>query len=197
MTFELPKLKFAHDALEPSLTVENVYLHYTKHTKGYYDKTNELIKGTRFEKSPSLQDLISKTKTGTLLYNQANQAYNHTLYWENLSPNTETGAPSIELKTAIEKQWKNLKTFQQDFEEIANKGFGSYWCWLVEYNNKLEIVVTNDADNPKEGTILLVIDGWEHSWYPTFLNDKKRYFSSIWNIVNWNIVNDRFSNKSS
>lgn len=195
MAFSLPKLKYTHDALEPYLSQDNVHYHYGKHTKKYFDATNELVKGTTFEKFDTLEDLIKrgKLRKETALYNNAHQAYNHQLYWENLAPKNETGSPSEGLMELFEKQSNGFAAFKKNFEEAANKGFGSYWQWLtITSDGKSSIHTTQNADTPEE-TILLVVDGWEHSWYPTYFNDKAKYFKNIWNIVNWNIVNERYA----
>lgn len=192
--FDVPKLKFPYDALEPDLTHENVRLHYAKHTKKYFDTTNELIKGTIYTKRKTLEDLIKhgSLRKETKLYNNAHQAYNHQLYWENLAPRQEAGKPSDELMALFDKQSSGFEKFKEAFEEAANKGFGSYWQWLtITSDGKLVIHTSQDADTPKE-TILLVVDGWEHAWYPTYFNDKAKYFKAVWNIIDWNVVNERY-----
>jgi Fe-Mn family superoxide dismutase len=198
--FTVPKLSFAFDALEPNLSQDVIYYHYTKHTKKYFDVTNELIKGTRWEDFTNLDDLITSKslKNGTHLYSNAMQAYNHQLYWENLAPTKESGKPNKELMTLITNQWKDFATFKKEFEEAGVGGFGSTWCWLILNKDELEIVVTQNADNPvysKQGKVLLVVDGWEHSYYLSYQNNKAAYFKAVWNIINWNTVNDRYNRK--
>lgn len=196
MAFTVPKLAYSYDALEPELTHENVRYHYAKHTTKYFDTTNELVKGTIYAKHETLEELIKhgQLRKETKLYNNAHQAYNHQLYWENLAPTSETGKPSDELLALFDKQSGGFEKFKETFEEAANNGFGSYWQWLtVTSDDKLVIATTQDAGTPEE-TILLVVDGWEHSWYPTYFNDKAKYFKNIWNIISWDIVNERLAN---
>jgi Fe-Mn family superoxide dismutase len=197
MAFTLPKLKYAHDALEPYLSQDNVHYHYGKHTKKYFDTTNELIKGTKFADSETLEKLIEsgRLRKETKLYNNVHQAYNHQLYWENLAPKEEAGKPSDELLAQFERH-EGFDKIKERFEEAANSGFGSYWMWLlITSDDKFVITTTQDADTP-ENTILLVVDGWEHSWYPTYFNDKGKYFKNIWNIINWNVVNERYTTRT-
>lgn len=190
MTFEVPKLKYPYDALEPHLSHENVRYHYAKHTVKYFDTMNELIKGTTYAKHDTLEQLVKdgKLRKETKLYNNVHQAYNHQLYWENLAPVGETGEPSKELL----KVFGDMDEYKKRFEEAATAGFGSYWCWAELGESKVNIHTTNNADTPTE-TILFVVDGWEHAWYPTYFNDKAKYFKNIWNIINWNAVNERYN----
>ena len=197
--FTVPKLPYETDALEPYLSRDTVHIHYEKHTKKYFDVTNQLIKGTIFDDYDELKELITNKnlKKDTKLYTNSMQAYNHSLYWENLSPKKKLNKPSKNLMQAIKQQWEDFETFKAEFSEAGIGGIGSTWCWLVLNKKKLEIVVTNNADNPvysKQGTVLLVVDGWEHAWYLSYMSNKAVYFHITWEIINWSVVNKRYQN---
>ncbi len=190
---EVPKLKFAHDELEPYMSEETVKVHYGKHTKGYFDKTNELIKGTRFAKVESLDELLPKLDKGTVLYNQAMQAWNHQFWWEQLcSPKKDFRGALDAFTEQVLSQFDAWGAFEEEFNEEAMKQFGSGWAWLVWKSNKLEIITTSNADRPS-GQLLLVVDLWEHSYYLTYKNDREKYLRAIWNIIDWDVVNGRFT----
>ncbi|TFG96309.1 superoxide dismutase [Candidatus Thorarchaeota archaeon] len=193
MAFTVPKLKYNYDALEPYLSQDVVHYHYGKRTKKYFDTTNELIKGTMFEGSKTLDGLIAhkQLKKNTKLYHNAMQAYNHSLYWENLASHKISGSPSKELLTAIEQQWKSVDEMIEQFNNIANNHFSNGWCWLVLEQNKLAIVDTHDANQPT-GKILLVVDLWEHSHEVQYPADRTKYLNNIWLIINWNVVNEKY-----
>ena len=202
MTFECPALKFAHAALEPYLNEESVRFHYEKHTKGYFKKTNELIKGTDFANTKSLDDLLTKDslmKVDSKLFNQAAQAWNHVLWWENLAPKLDCGEPSEQLMKLIEDKWTNFKTFKATFEESAMNQFASGWCWLVWKNSGLSIITTPNAGTPltTDAIPLLVVDLWEHAWYFSYPADKEKYLKQIWHIINWSVINERFRDATS
>jgi len=197
MTFECPPLKFAHDALEPYLSKENVALHYEKHTKGYFKKTNELIEGTDFAKAKSLEDLLTKDnlmKADSKLFNQAAQAWNHTFWWENLAANGGDKNPSHELMEEIDNHFTDFITFKKKFVEAGMGQFGSGWVWLVWKNRSLSIATTPNAGTPltTHAKPLLVVDVWEHAYYPTYFNDREKYLKKIWTIVDWGTINERF-----
>lgn len=198
MAFELPKLNFEKDALEPYMSKDTVHYHYDKHTKKYFDTTNELIKGTIYENEKSLTDLLPKLKKGTKLYNQATQAWNHQFWWEALtSPeqqkNSYKGANSAGadlIDRLIGEYNDSFENWQKAFAEIAVKQFGSGWAWLVEHGRKFEIVTTSNADRP-DGNLLLAVDVWEHAYYLDYQNNRDRYLKDIWNLIDWEIVGGR------
>ena len=196
MSFIVPKLKYTHDALEPYLSEDIVHYHYGKHTKIYFDKLNELTKGTNFEKR-TLDDLIklASIKQNKALFNAVAQCWNHSFYWDCLTSKDKSGKPSDELMTLIEKEYKSCDGMVEKFNDIATKHFGSGWCWLVKSGDGLKIVDTHDATNPiteDKGTPLLTIDIWEHSYYLDYMNDRAKYLDKVWNIVNWEFVNEQY-----
>lgn len=198
MAFEIPSLKYAENALEPHISKETISFHYGKHTKKYYDTVNELIKGTVYESRKDLADLINKDtmlKMESKLFNNACQAFNHSFYFDALCPAEQSGKPSEALSTAINEEFESLEAFKKKFLDKGIAGFGSTWCWLVLHQGKLIIKLTPNAANPlidNNSIPLFVIDGWEHSWYLDRQNEKQKYFYAVWNIINWEVVNDRY-----
>lgn len=187
MVFKVPKLNYPQDALEPYLSADIVHYHYDKHTKGYFKKTNELIKGTMFEKVSSLDDMVNRkslVRAKTALYNSATQAWNHSFYWNCLAPAGEGGKPHEDFDKLIDP-----------FIETATKHFGSGWCWFVYDDNKIKVVDTHDANNPHTenlGVPLLTIDVWEHAYYLDYKNDRANYLDKVWDIINWEFVNEQY-----
>jgi Fe-Mn family superoxide dismutase len=198
MAFTLPKLKFAYDALEPYLSKELVTVHYDKHTKKYFDTTNETIKGTIFEKCETLDELITHKhlKKGSMLYNNAMQAWNHQFYWNCLTPKSESGKPSEKLREEISKAGGSYNKFIEHFNDGAAKHFGSGWNWIVWRGEAINSFATHDADNPlladDSGFPLLTIDVWEHAYYLDYKNDRAKYLDDIWNIINWEFVDEQY-----
>lgn len=201
MTLEMPKLKYDKDALEPYISRDTLKYHYGKHTKKYFETANELIKGTAYEGKP-LDELINKdtmTTMGSKLFNNVCQAYNHSFYFDCLSPSDERGEPSDELKEAITDSFISFGDFQKEFFDKSASFFGSGWSWLVYYKGKLQLKTMPNAGCPlttPNMTPLLVCDLWEHSYLydPNYVADRKGYVASgFWNVLNWNFVNDNFA----
>jgi Fe-Mn family superoxide dismutase len=191
MTYELPPLPYAQDALQPVLSKETLEYHYGKHHQTYVTNLNNLVKGTDFE-GATLEDIILKSSGG--LFNNAAQVWNHTFYWNCLCPGG--AAPSGELTDAINRAFGSMEEFQKQFSASAAGNFGSGWTWLVKNNaGDLEIVNTSNAANPMtEGkTPLLTIDVWEHAYYIDYRNARPKYLESIWGIVNWASVSANFA----
>ncbi len=189
---ELPKLPFAPDALEPYISEETLNYHYSKHHKAYVDKLNELIAGTKFEYMP-LEEIIL-TADGAI-FNNAAQAWNHTFFWNSLTPITG-GAPTGKMKELITKKWGDFETFQAEFSEVAVSQFGSGWAWLVlNKKNEIEIMSTSNADTPKKHgcRALLTLDVWEHAYYLDYQNERPKFVEAFWNLVNWNFVNENLT----
>lgn len=198
--FEPQKLKFDKGALKPFLNEENVTLHYDKHTKGYFKKTNELIKGTHYENIKSLEELVRRAfkdgSTQGALFKQCAQAWNHDFYWSGITPKDSSGKPSDKLLKQFTQDFKDFDDFKKQFNDKAVGQFGSGWCWLVINKiGKLEIDTTANALTPivTDKIPLLVIDVWEHAYYPTYFNERATYVENFWNIVNWEFVNDNFN----
>jgi Fe-Mn family superoxide dismutase len=193
MAFELPALPYAKDALEPHISAETLDFHHGKHHNAYLTKLNELVPGSEFE-GKSLEDII-KTSNG-VLFNQAAQVWNHTFYWNSLSPNGG-GAPTGELAAAIDKAFGSFEEFKTAFNGKAVGNFGSGWTWLVKNaDGSLEIVNTDDADTPiaREGqTPLFTADVWEHAYYIDYRNARPKYLEGFWNLVNWEFAAANFA----
>jgi Fe-Mn family superoxide dismutase len=187
MAFELPALPYAQDALAPHISAETLEYHYGKHHQTYVTNLNKLVEGTEFENA-SLEDVILKSDGG--LFNNSAQVWNHTFYWNSMSP-TGGGAPTGEVADAINSAFGSYDEFKAKFAEAATTQFGSGWAWLVDSGSGLEIMKTSNADLPmKHGSkALLTIDVWEHAYYIDFRNARPNYISTFLDsLVNWDFV---------
>jgi Fe-Mn family superoxide dismutase len=188
MKFELPNLPFAMDALEPHISKRTLEFHYGKHHQTYVNNLNNLIAGTEFE-NIKLEDII--VKSNGAIFNNAAQNYNHTFFWNCLSPNGG-GNPKGKIAEVLTKQEVNFLNLQEEFNKAATGLFGSGWCWLVlNKDGKIEVKPTSNAGNPlTEGCKpLLVIDVWEHAYYLDYQNARPKFIDAFWNLVNWDFVN--------
>lgn len=184
---QLPELPYAKNALEPHISEETLEYHYGKHHATYVNKLNDMIAGTEFE-SMSLEDIIKKASGG--VFNNAAQVWNHSFYWNCLSPDGG-GEPEGELAAAIEKNFNSFAEFKKQFTESAVGNFGSGWTWLVKTpDGKLEIVNTSNAETPISGENrpLLTCDVWEHAYYIDYRNARPSYLDAFWKLVNWQFV---------
>jgi len=191
MAFELPKLPYALDALEPHISKRTLEFHYGKHHQGYVNKLNKGIEGTEFENA-DLETIIKKADGG--IFNNGAQVWNHTFYFEALRSNP-VDKPVGELAEAIDKKWGSLDAFKETFEKEAAALFGSGWAWLVKNKQgELEIVKKQNAENPlRDGmTPLLTCDVWEHAYYLDYQNKRPDYLSNFWNVLDWEVVGKRF-----
>ena len=191
MSFELPALPYAMDALAPHISKETLEYHYGKHHRAYVNNLNNLVPGTEFEKM-SLEDIMKKATGG--IFNNAAQIWNHTFYWHSLSPQGG-GEPTGELATAIQKSFGSFDDFKTAFSKAATTLFGSGWAWLVKNNKgELEIVQTSNAGNPMldNKKPLLTCDVWEHAYYIDTRNDRAAYVNQFWALVNWKFAADNF-----
>ena len=187
MSFELPKLPYALDALEPHISKETLEYHYGKHHQTYVTNLNNLVKGTDLE-SKSLEEIIKSTDGG--IFNNAAQVWNHTFYWNCLAPQAG-GEPTGALADAINQAFGSFDAFKTQFNDAAVKNFGSGWTWLVKKaDGSLAIVNTSNAGCPlTEGhTPLLTVDVWEHAYYIDYRNVRPNYLNGFWALVNWNFV---------
>lgn len=192
MTHELPKLPYALDALQPTLSKETLEYHYEKHHKAYVDNLNKLIKDTEFA-DLSLEKTIMTSSGG--IFNNAAQIWNHTFYWHCLTPNS-AGEPSGKLADAIQKTFTSFDEFKKQFSQAAVGTFGSGWGWLTKNTKgELEILSTSNADLPMkhDKKALLTCDVWEHAYYIDYRNQRPVYLEKFWNIVNWDFVAKNFS----
>ena len=190
MTHKLPELKFAKDALQPHISKETLEFHYGKHHNAYVTNLNNLIPGTEFE-NMSLEDIINKAPVGGL-FNNAAQVWNHSFYWNCLSPNGG-GKPEGKLLDAIEKSFGSFDEFKDKFTKSAITNFGSGWTWLVQNSDgSLELLNTSNAGTAltRGKTPLLTCDVWEHAYYVDYRNARPQYVDAFWNLVNWDFVND-------
>lgn len=191
MSISLPQLPYAMDALSPHISKETLEFHYGKHHQAYVTNLNNLIPGTEFEKM-SLDDIIRKSQGG--VFNNAAQIWNHTFYWNCLSPKGG-GEPKDKLLKAITTSFGSFAQFKEEFTKSAVTLFGSGWAFLVqEGNGNLKIVQKPNAGCPLTDagtTPLLTCDVWEHAYYIDFRNARPKYVETFWNLVNWNFVAER------
>jgi len=191
MAFELPALPYEMNALEPHISAETLEYHYGKHHNTYVTNLNKLTEGTENE-GRSLEELIRSASGG--LFNNAAQVWNHTFYWNCLSPNGG-GAPSDALATAINDAFGSFDAFKEQFSTSAATNFGSGWTWLVKNpDGGVAIVNTSDADNPlTDGvTPILTCDVWEHAYYIDYRNARPKYVEAFWNLVHWEFAAANF-----
>jgi Fe-Mn family superoxide dismutase len=187
MQHELPPLPYEKNALEPHISAETLEYHYGKHHQTYVTNLNKLVPGTEFE-NKSLEDIIKSASGG--IFNNAAQVWNHTFYWNCLSPNGG-GAPGGDLAQAINAAFGSFDAFKEKFSTSAATNFGSGWTWLVKNaGGSVEIVNTSNAGTPMtEGkTALLTCDVWEHAYYIDYRNARPKYVEAFWNLVNWDFV---------
>jgi Fe-Mn family superoxide dismutase len=187
MTHTLPPLPYEKNALEPVISAETIDFHYGKHHQAYVTNLNNLIPGTEFE-TMSLEDIIMKSSGG--VFNNAAQVWNHTFYWNCLSPNGG-GAPTGALADAINAQFGSFDAFKEAFNKSGATNFGSGWTWLVKNaDGSLEIFNTSNAGTPMTSgkKALLTIDVWEHAYYIDYRNARPKYLETIWDKVNWEFV---------
>jgi superoxide dismutase, Fe-Mn family len=181
---QLPPLPFGKDALSPHISAETIEYHYGKHHQAYVNNLNQLIPGTRYENLP-LEDIV-RSSDGKI-FNNAAQAWNHTFYWNCLSP-AAAGKPAGALLQRIEKHFGSFEQFQKQFTEAAVGLFGSGWAWLVQMpNGDLGLQTTSNAGTPltTHDSPLLTCDVWEHAYYIDYRNARPKYVEAFWKVANW------------
>jgi Fe-Mn family superoxide dismutase len=195
--FELPKLKYEYSALEPHIDAKTMEIHHTKHHGGYVEKLNGAIKGTDLE-GKSIEEILANVSTlETVVRNNAGGHWNHSFFWEIISPNGGV-TPEGELLESINKSFGSFEEFKKEFEESALGVFGSGWVWLIVQNGDLKIVQTRLQDNPlmdnalEKGTPILGLDVWEHAYYLNYQNKRAEYVKAFWNVVDWAKVSELF-----
>jgi Fe-Mn family superoxide dismutase len=191
MAIELPPLPYAKDALAPHISAETLEFHHDKHHQTYVTNTNNLIKGTELEDAP-LEQIVKSSSGG--LFNNSAQVWNHTFYWNSLSPKGG-GDPSGKLADAIKRSFGGFAQFKEEFNKVAVGTFGSGWAWLVQRpDGSLGIVSTSNAGTPITGPDrpLLTCDVWEHAYYIDYRNARAKYVEAFWNVVNWEFANSQF-----
>lgn len=194
MTFTLPNLPYAQNALEPHMSAKTFEFHYGKHHRAYVDKANELVKGTPLEGLALEKAVIESKKQGGPVFNNIGQIYNHNLFWESMTPNGG-GAPTGALLDAINAAFGSFDAFKEQFVANGVGQFGSGWVWLVASKDKLEIVKTANAETPlTDGkTPLIVCDVWEHAYYLDYQNRRPDFIKTFLDkLVNWNFALKNF-----
>jgi superoxide dismutase, Fe-Mn family len=198
MSFTVPPLPYGYDALEPHIDEETMRLHHDKHHQAYVDKANDALEGTEFDGNPVEEILanLSSLPAGiqTVVRNNGGGHANHTLFWESMSPDAG-GAPTGELADAIASSFGSFDAFKEQFEAGGVAQFGSGWTWLVLDGGELKLTRTPNQDSPiMEGqTPLLGNDVWEHAYYLTYRNRRPEYLQAWWNVVNWEMVAERYA----
>ena len=193
MAFELPALPYERNALEPHISAETLEYHYGKHHATYVAKLNGLVEGTDLA-NKSLEDIVKSSDGG--VFNNAAQIWNHTFYWNSLSPNGG-GKPSGALADAINAKWGSFADFQAALNDKAVNNFGSSWTWLVKNaDGSLDIVNTSNAGTPLTNsslTPLLTVDLWEHAYYIDYRNARPKYLEGFWALANWDFASANFA----
>ncbi|WP_372917203.1 superoxide dismutase [Salegentibacter sp.] len=199
MAFELPKLKYAFDALEPHIDARTMEIHHGKHHAGYTSKLNDAIKGTDLEGKTIENILENLDMSNKAVRNNGGGYYNHNLFWEIMSPDGG-GKPDGELASAIDNAFGSFEAFKDEFAKAGAGQFGSGWAWLcVHPGGKLEICSTANQDNPLMpekgcgGTPILGLDVWEHAYYLNYQNRRPDYINAFFNVINWKEVASRYA----
>jgi Fe-Mn family superoxide dismutase len=197
MAFELPKLSYAYEALEPNIDARTMEIHHTKHHQAYINNLNAALTGSADEGKSIEQLMANISKQPMAVRNNGGGHYNHSLFWEIMGPNAG-GAPTGELADAMNQAFGSFDKFKEDFAKAGATRFGSGWAWLVKHDGKLVVTSTPNQDNPLmdiadvKGMPILGLDVWEHAYYLNYQNRRPDYISAWWNTVNWNVVADRF-----
>ncbi len=192
MAFELPALPYEKTALEPHISAETLDFHHGKHHATYVTKLNGLIEGTDYA-DKSLEEIVKSSDGG--VFNNAAQIWNHTFYWNSLSPNGG-GEPTGALADAINAKWGSFADFKAAFNDKAVNNFGSSWTWLVKTSDgSLDIVNTSNAGTPitDDLTPLLTVDLWEHAYYIDYRNVRPNYLEGFWALANWEFAGSNFT----
>tara|TARA_B100001287_G_scaffold179313_1_gene151192 strand:+ start:1014 stop:1613 length:600 start_codon:yes stop_codon:yes gene_type:complete len=195
MSFELPKLSYAYDALEPHIDARTMEIHHSKHHQGYTNNLNAAIAGTDLE-GKTISEILVACADKPAVRNNGGGFYNHTLFWEVMSPNGG-GAPSGDLATAIDNAFGSFEGFKDVFSKAAATRFGSGWAWLCVTDGKLEVCSTANQDNPImgegcSGTPILALDVWEHAYYLNYQNRRPDYINAFFEVVDWSVVSANF-----
>jgi Fe-Mn family superoxide dismutase len=188
MTFELPALPYAEDALAPHISKETLQFHHGKHHQTYVTNLNNLIEGTA-DANKSLEEIVRNSTGG--IFNNAAQVWNHTFYWHSLSPNGG-GEPTGKIADAINKNFGSFAKFKEEFAKTCITTFGSGWGWLVKNTDgSLALVSTSNAGCPltQNQKPILTCDVWEHAYYIDYRNARPKYLEAFWHLVNWDFAN--------
>jgi Fe-Mn family superoxide dismutase len=195
--FELPKLPYDFNALEPHIDARTMEIHHGKHHQAYVTNLNAAIQGTDAEGKSILELMSSISKYAPAVRNNGGGHFNHTLFWNIMGPNGG-GEPTGNLKTAIDTTFGSFAAFKEEFAKAGATRFGSGWAWLVVQDKKLVVCSTPNQDNPLmdvadvKGTPILGLDVWEHAYYLNYQNRRPDYIGAFWNVINWNAVSEMF-----
>lgn len=194
MKYYLPNLPYQYHELEPYIDEMTMMIHHQKHHQAYIDKLNSALENYPELQKKSLESLLLEDlpeEIKSTVINNGGGHYNHSLFWEILGPKKEL--PDNDIINAIKKQFSSLENFQDEFTKVALNRFGSGWAWLIVKNGKLKILSTANQDTPlKEGKIILALDVWEHAYYLNYQNRRNDYIKAIFNIINWDKVNELY-----
>ena len=198
MSYKLPDLPYAHDALEPYIDKETMEIHHGRHHQGYVNNLNAAVEGTDAA-NLSLEELMKNiSKYSTAVRNNGGGHYNHSLFWTVLTPNVESSSPQGKLLAAIDSKFGSLEQLKEALNKAGGSRFGSGWAWLIVKDGQLEVCSTPNQDNPLmdvaevKGTPIFGIDVWEHAYYLKYQNKRPDYLNAVWNIINWDEVNRRY-----
>ena len=198
MAFELPKLDYSYDALEPHIDARTMEIHHSKHHAAYTNNLNGAIEGTDLAGKDIESILANISNQSVAVRNNGGGFYNHNLFWTVMSPNGG-GQPSGEVAEAINKAFDSFDAFKEEFNKAAATRFGSGWAWLVKKDDgSLVVTSTANQDNPLmdiadvKGTPILGLDVWEHAYYLHYQNRRPDYIGAFWNVINWDEVTRRF-----
>lgn len=201
MSFELPKLPYAYDALEPHIDARTMEIHHSKHHNGYTTNLNNAIAGTELEGKSIESILANISKQSAAVRNNGGGFYNHSLFWNIMGPNAG-GTPAGKLADMINDSFGSFEAFKDEFSKAAATQFGSGWAWLCVEGGKLKVCSTPNQDNPLmdvvecNGTPILGIDVWEHAYYLNYQNRRPDYINAFFNVVNWSKVEENLNNAS-
>ena len=196
MSFELPKLPYAYNALEPYIDARTMEIHHSKHHNGYTNNLNNAIAGTDLE-GKSIKEICAIPSLSGGARNNGGGYFNHCMFWKSMSPNGG-GKPSGKIAEAIDKCFGSFENFQDEFSKAATTRFGSGWAWLGIKDGKLIICSTANQDNPLMDdqcgcTPILCLDVWEHAYYLNYQNRRPDYINAFFNVINWTEVNNRYT----
>jgi superoxide dismutase, Fe-Mn family len=197
MAFELPKLNYSFDALEPHIDARTMEIHHGKHHAAYVNNLNAALEGSNAASNTLEEILKNISQFSPAVRNNGGGHFNHTLFWEIMAPNAG-GTPSGKLADAIQDDLGGFEKFKEDFSKAAATRFGSGWAWLVVQNGKLIVCSTPNQDNPLmdiaevKGTPILGLDVWEHAYYLNYQNRRPDYISQFFNVINWAEVAKRY-----
>ena len=195
MSFELPKLPYAYNALEPHIDAKTMEIHHSKHHNGYTKNLNNAIEGTDLA-GKSIEEICATPGISGGARNNGGGYFNHCLFWEIMSPNGG-GLPTGDIASAIDSSFGSFDDFKAEFSKAAGTRFGSGWAWLCVKEKKLCVCSTPNQDNPLmeggcEKTPILALDVWEHAYYLNYQNRRPDYINAFFNVINWEEVNKRF-----